>query len=1107
MSKGGTKRRHLKRSILSISSAICAALPIASIYAQEVVDEIIEEVTVTGSYIKGSATDAASPVAVHTREDMTMSKPILMSDIVKNLGINSGSTTNANTDTENGSIVGKGNVNLRGLGVNSTLILVNGKRMTAAAARTGRGETFTDINEIPVIMLERTEILKDGGSALYGSDAVAGVVNFITRNTFEGFEISASHQVVDNSDQDESVIDAIWGYSNDDGNFHFVIGGEYVKRDTLRVNEKGIVTERNRNTDLASAKPGIILSAPNPAWVNLQLSDFANNDFKYTDPGCGNSGQDSFTGTIDDPNNSDCEVDIRDYQSYVNEAERANVMATFSFAVNDGLEFYGDVLYSESEVIRPSSSTMNHIGGQALQLPSGSSSFSALFGAQSVHALAGWIPNEQLPELGGTCPIPGFGDLNACPRDLLAAFVSPAYATPSFDNAPNNASHGGWGDITALDFIVGEYALDDSNTNESKTNKILLGVKGEFEWFGNKEAFYDVSYGYSSNESESYQLTIIKDNMELALNGLGGPDCTPNGISDMNLTLANPYYAPLSYFLSGVDPEYMFNNTPNISQALTSTNQGNAADGCHFFNPYLSRHTDEEVANSEELINWMLEPKDKVNGSKTELETFDVVISSDIGEMGDTVIQGAFGYQYREYSRDQTEPALRRSTTSVLPSTGETIAVTNDAFYGTATTAYDESQKVQAVFGELKFNIGDTIDVQLAARYEDYDGIDSSLDPKIAVRWEASNTLALRASWGTAFRAPNIGLLYAGSGYDAAGVIDPLKLLAVRNGTCAPTLDQAGVTSCLSQLATMDGWVEDDKVDADAIAIFLKRGLPSPDLKPEESENYNIGAIWTPEGSLDGLTVSIDYFNVEYTKAIGPTPYSTSFENEVSLFNSLVGNPDNYIIKGTTTACTPEAGNYKSGCVVNPALYQIGNIDRIGTEAALGIVRATDVNLGTIETDGIEFAVKYDWETDYGMFNISHDIYWVNEYIIDDGITKEDIAGTNAAGSTFARSLPDLKANLAVTWVNDRHVVSAVARYIHDYYDSLYQVDIPSYNTVDLRYDFTYLRNGDKPLTFSIGANDIFDEDLPGRDSYRGYDTTVFDPRGRIFYTKVSMGF
>src|SRR5690606_39538965 len=80
-------------------------------------------------------------------------------------------------------------VNLRGLGVASTLVLINGRRQTASAMATDRGENFVDTSSLPpLIAMDRVEILKDGATALYGSEAVAGVVNFITRSDITGFE-------------------------------------------------------------------------------------------------------------------------------------------------------------------------------------------------------------------------------------------------------------------------------------------------------------------------------------------------------------------------------------------------------------------------------------------------------------------------------------------------------------------------------------------------------------------------------------------------------------------------------------------------------------------------------------------------------------------------------------------------------------------------------------------------------------------------------------------------------------------------------------------------------------------------------------------------------
>ena len=110
---------------LAIALATVCALAVTAAAAE---DETIEEIVVTGSYIKGSAEDAPSPIEVITREEMDVQSAATVSDITKNLTINAGSTTNTNYDTENDTITGKANVNLRNLGLNSTLVLFNGKR-------------------------------------------------------------------------------------------------------------------------------------------------------------------------------------------------------------------------------------------------------------------------------------------------------------------------------------------------------------------------------------------------------------------------------------------------------------------------------------------------------------------------------------------------------------------------------------------------------------------------------------------------------------------------------------------------------------------------------------------------------------------------------------------------------------------------------------------------------------------------------------------------------------------------------------------------------------------------------------------------------------------
>ena len=166
----------------AITSAIILATVSLQVAAQQD-DPEVEEVLVTGSYIRGTPLDAPSPVTTVDRTSIEAQGAAQIWDVIKNLEINSGSFTNEGSG-EGAGLSGTANVNLRNLGENSTLTLINGKRQVSAATTTRSGGEFVDINSIPLVMVERVEVLTDGGSALYGSDAVAGVVNVIMRTQF-----------------------------------------------------------------------------------------------------------------------------------------------------------------------------------------------------------------------------------------------------------------------------------------------------------------------------------------------------------------------------------------------------------------------------------------------------------------------------------------------------------------------------------------------------------------------------------------------------------------------------------------------------------------------------------------------------------------------------------------------------------------------------------------------------------------------------------------------------------------------------------------------------------------------------------------------------------
>ena len=185
-------------------------------------EESVEEVVVTGSYIKGSPTDGASPVEIISRDTIDALSASTVADITANIAINSGAENNVDSFTS-GSTQGSTNVNLRGLGLTSTLVLLDGKRHTTAGITANDGSVYVNTSIIPVNAIERVEVLKEGAASIYGSDAVAGVVNYIFRRDFTGLEVDVSTQETDLGGQTDDKMSIILGTELGNGNLVFAL--------------------------------------------------------------------------------------------------------------------------------------------------------------------------------------------------------------------------------------------------------------------------------------------------------------------------------------------------------------------------------------------------------------------------------------------------------------------------------------------------------------------------------------------------------------------------------------------------------------------------------------------------------------------------------------------------------------------------------------------------------------------------------------------------------------------------------------------------------------------------------------------------------------------
>jgi iron complex outermembrane recepter protein len=222
----------LARAIrLAIGLSAAMAAPLAM--AQET-----EEIVVTGSRIARSGDfESPSPIITVDREAIDKSGYNNLQQVLEKIPASGNGTFSTRGNNQDSTGNGGAAVSLRGLGADATLVLVNGRRVSVSPFAESITTNFVDINSIPVSAIERVEVLKDGASAVYGSDAVAGVVNIVLRDNFEGFEVGASYGDVTSGSNAETTASAIWGTGGDNGNVTMIF--DYFKNDTLFNTERG----------------------------------------------------------------------------------------------------------------------------------------------------------------------------------------------------------------------------------------------------------------------------------------------------------------------------------------------------------------------------------------------------------------------------------------------------------------------------------------------------------------------------------------------------------------------------------------------------------------------------------------------------------------------------------------------------------------------------------------------------------------------------------------------------------------------------------------------------------------------------------------------------
>ncbi len=425
-----------------------------------------------------------------------------------------------------------------------------------------------------------------------------------------------------------------------------------------------------------------------------------------------------------------------------------------------------------------------------------------------------------------------------------------------------------------------------------------------------------------------------------------------------------------------------------------------------------------------------------VRRGKSQLKMYDAQISGDLFDLPAAPVRVAAGVEYREESvRDTPDDQFQRGL-----------------IFGTEAVAAAASRDNWATFIELSIPILKSLELSLAGRYDDYSDSGNTTNPKVAVRWAPIESLALRASWGTGFRAPSLAQIGLGASQASLFFID--------NFGCADN-----PVYCAS---------------TDYNLIFSG----NPDLKPEESETLNLGVAWKPRSDVE---VTLDYWDVSQEKKIDQVPFGFLYTAFCNVQVSTV------CIRGT-----PLAGDTLGPLqFINTSFINIGEqtargidlagyfgFDVAGGSLSVGLSYSHLLEFERVELDAAgtsfvhrELAGEYEYPEDRATFTAD----WGNEQW---GVY------TNVAYIGPFEDTPDFDFDGTLD------------------YDTHKSREVGQFTTVNLQARYT----GIEHVKLLVGVDNVFDEKPPfaigdGDTDLYGYAQSVHNPRGRFWNAKAIFTF
>ncbi|WP_033919468.1 TonB-dependent receptor plug domain-containing protein [Sphingomonas sp. 37zxx] len=729
------------------------------------------EVVVTGSRIIRDGFQSPTPLTVLTEQEIAAGSPSNnIADFVNTLPSLAGSTRPANSRLNISS--GQAGINalsLRNLGAERTLILVNGRRSV--------GSTITglvDINTIPQALISSVEVVTGGASAAYGSDAVAGVVNFALNNRYEGLKVEADSGITQYGDGANYSINVAGGMAFAGGRGHILLSGEVAHRDGIfdvdrDWNQTGFVRITNpaytatngtpqflirRQVGAANSTPGgLITNSAGPAGANTLRGIY------FTDGGAINR----FTyGALTFPSSTGAAVpaltqggswQVNDSGRRIGldpQDDRYGLFGRVSFEVTDAIELYAEGAYNRQEVLfnaGPNLSTgvvLNATGCTQIPVPTTCNAFL----------------------------------LNTLGAAQLQGITSVTLGT-TFADLPFRAIN-----------------------NEREVQRYLVGAQGEFDAFG-KTARWDI-YGQYGRADVREQLRNIQNNANM------------NAARDAVFAPAGSGFPTGSIqCLINVDANPANNNPACVPLNRLGTNVANpAAVSFVLGDPYRDQTLEQTVIGG--------------NFSATPFATW----------AGDVSI--AIGAEYRKeqvtgFVPDEFQPVP-------IVTNGNVTGATNRWSVGNYLPS-SGSFDVKEAYLETVIPLGLGLEFNGAVRATDYSTAGYVTTWKAGATWQPIDDIRLRVTRSRDIRAPNLNDLFQAGTANSDAVTNPGFI----TGT-SPSFVAAGQPP-------------------QAGYSFSGFATGNPELGPEKSDQWNIGAVFSPS-FVPGFNLSVDYFDIDVGEGI-----------------------------------------------------------------------------------------------------------------------------------------------------------------------------------------------------------------------------------------------